>query len=128
MVAQDGVGNCKRGAVVHQSGVEAESPERGGANFVGRIVEFRDGEISPADRVHFLAIVLGHGLHDAVAAADVVEEKVAVGMEGLIAEGGGNAEIAAIDRSARGSGGERGDMTGAAADFAEKSFAAFGFR
>jgi hypothetical protein len=97
-VAQDGVGNGERGAVVHQARVEAETPKRGGAHFVGRVVEFGDGEIFPSDRIHLLAVVLGHGLDDSVAAADVVEEKVALGMEGFIAEGGGNGESAAVDR------------------------------
>src|SRR6266849_945725 len=73
-VAQDGVGKGKRSAIVHQAGVEAEAPERGGAHFFCGLVEFVDREIFPSDRVHLFAVVLGHGLDDAVAAADVVEE------------------------------------------------------
>lgn len=122
----DGVRKSERGAVVHEARTESNAPERGGANFVGGVIELVRGEALPSALGVSLAIVLGHGLDDTVAGADVVEEKVTVGMESFSAEGIGNGEIAAVNGRARGSGGERGNVAGGAANFFKERFTLLG--
>src|SRR5216684_3984244 len=115
-VAEDGVEKSDGSAVVHETRMQADAPKRGGADFVCGVVEFGDGEVSPGDLVHVLAIVLGHGHDDAVAGADIVEQEVAVGMKLLFPERRWDGESAAVDSCAGRSGGERLDVTNIAAD------------
>src|SRR5258708_175361 len=89
-MAENGVEKGVGSAVMHETRVQADTPERSGADFVGGIVEFGNGEVSPGDAIHVLAVMLGHGLNDAVAGADVVEQEVAVGVKLLGSEGGIN--------------------------------------
>lgn len=72
-VAQDGIEKRDGGAVMHQAGVQTDTPERRGANLVGGVVEFGDGEILPGVLVHSFSIMLDHGLDDAVACTNVME-------------------------------------------------------
>src|SRR6267154_378719 len=57
-MAKDGVEQGDGSAVVHETRMQANAPERGGANFVCGIAIFGDGEISPVGLVHLLAVVL----------------------------------------------------------------------
>ncbi len=91
-VTQDGVKDRDGSAIVHETRMHANTPERSGADFVGRVVVFGDGEILPSDLVHLFAVMLGHGLNDAVAGANIVKQEVAVGMKLLSAEGGRDGE------------------------------------
>src|SRR6267143_561161 len=118
-VAQDGVEKRYRIAVVHETRVQADAPKRCGADFIGGVVVFGDGEISPGGLVHLLAVVLQHGRDDAVAGADIVEEEVAVGMKLLFRERGRDGEGAAVDFCAGRGGGEGLDVTNIAADLFE---------
>src|SRR5260370_15110730 len=68
-MAENGVEKGDGSAVMHETGVQANTPERGGADFVGGIVVFGGGEVSPGDAIHVFAVVLGHGLDDTVAGA-----------------------------------------------------------
>src|SRR5437899_2482456 len=90
-MAEDGIEQRDRSAVVHKTRVQANTPERGGADFIGGVVVFGDGEIFPGDAIHVLAVMLGHGLDDAVASTDIVEEEIAVGVKLLASEGRINA-------------------------------------
>src|SRR6266852_3510194 len=118
-MAEDGVEERKRSAVVHETRVQTDTPERSGADFIGGIVVFGDGEIFPGDPVHVLAVMLGHGLDDAVAGADIVEEKVTVRMKLLFTERGGDGESATVDLGTGGSGHKCLDMANVAANFVE---------
>src|SRR5712692_2372926 len=80
-VAKDGVEERYRIAVVHETRMQADAPKRGGADLIGGVVVFGNGEISPVGLVHLLAIVLQHGRDEAVAGADIVKEEVAVRVE-----------------------------------------------
>src|SRR6266571_3112457 len=81
--------------------------------------EFEHGEVFPRDLVHLFAVMLGHGLNDAVAGANIVKQEVAVGMKLLSAEGGRNGERAAVEVCAGGSGRKRLNVAGIAAHFVE---------
>src|SRR6266481_3334714 len=96
-VAKDGVEERYGIAVVHETRMQADAPKRGSADLVGGVVVFRDGEISPVDLVHVLAVVLQHGHDEAVAGADIVKEEVAVGMKLLFRERRWDGEGAAVD-------------------------------
>src|SRR6266446_5725190 len=111
-MAEDGVEERDGSAVMHETGVQANTPERGGADFVGGIVEFGDGEIFPGDAIHVLAVVLGHGLDDTVAGTDVVEEEVAIGMKLLSSEDGSNGQGPTIDLGSRRGRGQGLNMAG----------------
>src|SRR6266478_6754542 len=87
-VTQDGVMERDGSAVVHETRMHAHTPERSGTDFVGRVVEFGNGEVFQRDLVHLFAVMLGHGLNDAVAGANIVKQEVAVGMKLLSTEGG----------------------------------------
>src|SRR3989442_68325 len=91
-----------------------------GADFVGSIIVFGDGEIFPGDAIHVLAVMLGHGLDDAVAGTDIVEEKIAVGVKLLFTECRGDSVSAAVDICSHGSGGERLDVADIATNFVEQ--------
>src|SRR5205823_2396696 len=69
-MTQDGIKKGDGSAIVHEARVQADAPKRGGADFVCAVMEFGEREVSPADLVHVLAVMLGHGLDDAVAGAD----------------------------------------------------------
>jgi len=118
-MAQDGIEKRYGIAVVHETRVQADAPKRGGADFIGGVVVFGDGEASPGDRVHVLAVVLQHSSDDAVAGADIVEQKVAVGMKLLFPERRWDGEGAAVDLRAGRSSRERLDVTNIAADLFE---------
>src|SRR5882724_944334 len=92
--------------------MQADAPERGGADLIGGIVVFRDGEISPIDLVHVLTVVLQHGRDDAVACADIVKEEVAVRVKLLFRERGRDGEGAAVNFRAGGGGGAWGGVGG----------------
>src|SRR6266853_3895325 len=96
-MAEDGVEKSVGSAIVHETRMQADTPERGGADFIGGIVVFGDGEVSPVDLVHLLAIVLQHGHDEAVARAHVVEKEITVGMNLLLAERGINGQGPTID-------------------------------
>src|SRR5713226_7037553 len=119
MVAEDGVEKRNGSAVVHETRVQADAPERSGADFVGSVVEFGDGEVFPGNLIHVFAVMLGHGLDDAVACADIVEKEVAVGMKLLVAQRRGNRKSTAVDLCAGGGGHERLDVANIAAHFVE---------
>src|SRR5260370_33070563 len=104
MVAEDGIEKRDGSAVVHETRVQTDAPERSGADFVGSVVEFGDGEVFPGDLVHILAVVLGHGHDNAVAGADIVEKEVAVRMKLLVAQRRGNRKSTAVDLCAGGGG------------------------
>src|SRR5467141_583889 len=70
-MAENGVEKGDGSTVMHETGVQANTPERGSADFVGGIVEFADGEVSPSNAIHVLAVVFGHGLDDTVAGTDI---------------------------------------------------------
>src|SRR5216684_163145 len=114
-MAQDGVEKRYGFAVVHETRVQADAPERGGADFIGGVVVFGGGEVSPGGLVHLLAVVFRHGRNDAVAGADIVEEEVTVGMKLLFRERGRDGEGAAVDFCAGRGGGEGLDVTNIAA-------------
>src|SRR5258707_13458190 len=78
MVTEDSVKERDGSAVVHQTRVQADTPERSSADFVGGAGEFGDGELFPGDQAHVLALMLGHGLDNAVASAADVGEEAAV--------------------------------------------------
>src|SRR5713101_6200128 len=99
--------------------MHANTPERSGTDFVGRAVEFGDGEVFPGDLVHLFAVMLRHGLNDAVAGANIVKQEDAVGMKLLSAEGGRNGERAAVEVCAGGSGRKRLNVAGIATHFVE---------
>src|SRR6266487_5533857 len=126
-VTEDGVKERDGSAVVHETRMHAHTPERSGADFVGRVVEFGNGKVFPSDLVHLFAVMLGHGLNDAVAGANIVKQEVAVGMKLLSAEGGRNGERAAVEICASRSGRERLNVTGIAAHFVEQLRAQSGF-
>src|SRR5689334_15426810 len=67
-----------------------------------------------------LAIVLLDGDGHTVAGADVVQQKIAEGMDGLAAERVVDDEAASVERRAGGGGGERLGVALAAADGAEQ--------
>src|SRR5467141_730445 len=96
-MAEDGVKKRDGSAIVHQAGVQADTPERSGADFIGGVVEFGDGEIFPSGLVHPLAVMLQHGHDDTIAGANIVEEEVTVGMKLLLPERGRNGESATVD-------------------------------
>src|SRR6266568_5336508 len=118
-VAEDGVEERYGSAVVHETRMHAHTPERSGADFVGRVVEFGNGKVFPSDLVHLFAVMLGHGLNDAVAGANIVKQEVAVGMKLLSAEGGRDGEGAAVEVCADRSGRERLNVAGIATHFVE---------
>src|SRR5258708_34959211 len=64
--------------------------------------------------------MLGLRNADAVAGADVVQQKISDRVEQLPAEGGRNRECAAVDGSPGGGGRERAHVTGRAADLVEQ--------
>src|SRR5260370_2184 len=68
-MAENGVEERDGSAVMHETGVQANAPERGGADFAGGNCEFGGGEGFSGDAIHGLAVVLGHGLGDNVAGA-----------------------------------------------------------
>src|SRR2546429_9290859 len=70
--------------------------------------------------IHFLAVVLGHGLDNSIARADIVKQEISVGMKLFVRQGGRNGESAAVQRRARGGGGQRLDVTLLAAHFCEQ--------
>ncbi len=72
--------------------------------------------------------MLGHRLDDAIASADVVEQEIAVGVEGDATECIGNGESAAVDFCSGRSSGQRGDVAGGAANFVEEVGTSFGRR
>ncbi len=118
-VAPDGVEKSHGRAVVHQARVQADAPERGGADFVRGIVKFGDGKIFPCDLVHVPAVMLGHGHDDAVACSDIVEQEVSIGVKLLFAERGRNGEGAAVDLRAGWGSRQRLDVANIAADLVE---------
>src|SRR5229473_3129343 len=118
-VAENGVKQGDGSAVVHETRVQANTPERGSADFVGGIVEFGDGEVSPGDAIHVLAVMLGHRLDDTVARADIVEKEVAVRVKLLGSEGGINGQGPTIDLCSRLGGGQGLNVTGITANFVE---------
>src|ERR1700674_2928919 len=118
-VAKDGIEERDGIAVVHETRMQADAPKRGGADLIGGVVVFRDGEISPVDLVHVLAVVLQHGHDEAVAGADMVKEEISVGVKLLSRERRWDGEGAAVNFRAGGGGGKRLDVTNIAADFAE---------
>ncbi len=67
-VAEDGVEQGNGGAVVHEAGVQADAPERGGTDFICGVGVFGNRKILPSVLIHVFAVVLGHGLNDIVAA------------------------------------------------------------
>src|SRR5271168_4236504 len=71
--------------------------------------------------------MLDGGLHDAITSADVMHQEVPVRMKRLIAERGGNSEVATVNGSAGSSCSERCNMTRSAANFVEERFAILGF-
>src|SRR5215207_9978615 len=75
-VAQDGLAEGQREAVVHQPRARPHAPER--------------------RRTHLLARRLAAVLHDVVARADVVQQEVAERADDLTAERDGHAERAAV--------------------------------
>src|SRR5216683_5095145 len=107
--------------------MHADTPERSGTDFVGGVVEFGNGEVFPSDLVHLFAVMLGHGLNDAVAGANIVKQEVAVGMKLLSTEGGRNGEGAAVEVRAGRSGRECLNVAGIAAHFVEQLRAQSGF-
>src|SRR5467141_733045 len=118
-MAENGVEKGDGSAVVHETRVQANTPERGSADFVGGIVEFADGEVSPGDAIHVLAVMLGHGLDDTVAGADIVEKEVAIGMKLLASDGWINGQGSTIDLCSRLGGGQGLNMAGITANFVE---------
>src|SRR5882757_2078794 len=83
---------------MHQSVAGPKSPKRCGANLSCR------------------PCIFGGGLNRyAVTGADIVQQEVAVGMEGSVAQSVGNGERAAVDRRACGGCGYGGNMTNRAA-------------
>ena len=119
MMTEDGVKQRDGSAVVHQTRVQADTPERSSADFIGGTVESGNGEIFPGDPVHVLAVMLGHRLDDAVASADVVEQEVAVRMKLLFTECGGDGRRAAVDAGACGSSGQGLNVAGNTANGVE---------
>src|SRR5260370_2129066 len=83
-VAHDGVEKSYGITIVHETRVQADTPKRRGADFVCGVVVIGDGEVSPVDLVHILAVVLEHGRDDAVAGADIVKEEVSIRMKLLV--------------------------------------------
>src|SRR2546427_12831209 len=96
-MAEDGVEKSVGSAVVHKTRVQADSPERGGADFVGGIVVFGAGEIFPGDGVHVLGGILGHGLDGGGAGTDIGGGKIRVGGKLRITEGRGDSVKGAAD-------------------------------
>src|SRR6266702_3670306 len=127
VVTEDSVKERDGSAVVHETRMHADTPERSGADFVGGVVKFGNGEVFPGDLVHLFAVMLGHGLNDAVAGANIVKQEVAVGMKLLSAEGGRDGEGAAIEVCAGGSGRKRLNVAGITAHFVEYLRAQSGF-
>ena len=99
--------------------MQAEAPKRCGADFVRGVLEFRDGEISPGGLVYVLAVVLGHGLNDAIAGADIVKQEVTIRVKLLVPERRRDGEGPAIDFCSDSSGGQRLDVTNIAAYLVE---------
>ena len=93
---------------MHVPRAHAESPERHGTQFVGRILR----------RI----------LDDPVAGCDVVEQEVAVRMNDLISQGLWDGECSAVDDSSRRGGNDGADMAGGAADPLEQGLAFLGGR
>src|SRR6266404_1095463 len=104
-------------AVVHETRMQADAQNRGGANLIVGVVVFGNGEISPVGLVHLLAVVLQHGRDEAVAGADIVKEEVPIGVELLSRKRRRDGEGAAVNFRAGRGGGERLDVTNIAADF-----------
>src|SRR6267143_640831 len=115
--AQDGVEEGYGSAIVHETRMQADAPKRGGADLVGGVVVFGDGEVFPSDLVHLFAVVLEHGHDDAVAGANIMEQKVSVGMKLLITERRWDGESAAVDFCAGRSSRKCLDVANIAADF-----------
>ncbi len=124
-VSEYGVGKGKGGAIVHQAGVQADTPERRGPDFVGGVLAFRIREISPGALGKSLSVMLDGSLDDAVAGANVVQEEVAEGVECFITKGGRYGEVAAVNGSSGRGGGERCDVASDAANFVEHGLAMF---
>src|SRR5882762_996016 len=102
-MAENGVEKGDGSAIVHQARVQADTPKRSRADFIGGVVEFGDGKISPGGLVHPLAVVLQHSHDDAVASANIVEQEVTVGMKLFLAERGRDGESATVDFRSLGS-------------------------
>src|SRR5437762_13924588 len=88
VVAEDGVQKSGGSAVMHEARVQADTPERRGADLVGSIVEFGDGEAFPGGLVHPFAIVLQHGHGESGGASRGVVDGVGVGARVLVSGGG----------------------------------------
>ena len=67
--------------------------------------------------------MLGHGLDNAVAGADVVKQEIAVGMKLLICHGSRNGECASVQLCACSRSGQGLNVALVAANFAEELFA-----
>src|SRR5712664_998720 len=109
-MARDGFEESERGAVVHQAGAQADSPQRGGADFVAAALKILFREVRGHRLEDAMAVVLARGLQDAVAGADVVHQEISVRMQSNGSERGRNCVRAAIDFSSGGGGGERFDV------------------
>src|SRR5215472_1959386 len=72
--------------------------------------------------------MLGHGLDNPIARADIVKQEITVGMKLFVRHGGRKGESAAVELRARSSGGQRLDVTLVAAHFCEQLPALLGHR
>ena len=106
LVPLDRVLKGQRLMVMHKTRPHAQSPKGRGAQFVRGI--------------------LRPGLDDAVAGLDVMQQKVAKGMDDLVAERRWYREGPAIDQRARGRRGDVLNMTGIAADPLEQCLTGLG--
>jgi hypothetical protein len=97
----DGALQAERFQIVHVAWAHAKAPKRGGAKLV--------------------CGVRGTALNDAIARPDIVEQKVAVGMNDLVAQSIRNRESAAIDDRACRNGDEGGEVTSGAAEPGKQS-------
>src|SRR5207245_1198718 len=91
-----------------------------GDGIVQSMTEHYGKKIFPGDAVHLFAVMLGHGLNDAVTGSDIVEKEVAVRMKLLFAERVRDGVGATIDLCAGGSGGQSLYVAGLAADGSEQ--------
>ena len=108
---------------MHKHRAHAHAPQRCGADAIGARVVALHRELFPVHLRHASAVVLRHRHNDAIAGTDVVQQEVAVGVKGLVAERGGNHELAAVDLRACRCCGQRRNMADVAADLGEQRLA-----
>src|SRR5580658_8645206 len=105
-MANDRILERERPEIVHEAGLFAHAPQRRSPQLVGG--------------------VLRPNLYDPVSSANVMQQKIAVGMDYLVSQSGGNYEHTAIDDGSGRSRGNGLNMANIATDVCEKSLASGG--